>query len=178
MTPRAVIYLRVSTSRQVDGASLETQELMCQNWATTNGIIISRIFHDDGVSAKTMNRPSFNEMMTYLEENKGKVAYLVTYQTDRLSRNMEDFVLLRARLKKLGIEYKNTNSRAELNTPSDILVQNIEAAMAQHENQVKSERVTENMRKHALEGYRMSKAPEFKGRPQSCHSGSCGRCCR
>lgn len=159
MVKRAVIYLRVSTGKQVEGASLETQELMCQNWCTRNDIVIDRIFHDDGVSAKTLNRPAIKELLEYLRKNKGRITYLVTYQTDRLTRDAADFYALKLQLSQHGVEYKNANSSAGKNTASDELIQGLEAVIAQHDNKIKSERVTENMKRHANEGYRMSKAP-------------------
>lgn len=159
MIKRAVVYLRVSTGKQVEGASLDTQELMCQNWATRNEVVVDHIFHDDGTSAKTLNRPAIQELLTYCAKNKGRISYLVTYQTDRLTRNAADFYALKIQLSKMGIEYKNVNSSIGENTASDELIQGIEAVIAQHDNRLKSDRVTENMKRHAQDGYRMSKAP-------------------
>jgi len=65
---------------------------------------------------------------------------------------------LRARLSQLGVQYKNINSSAE-ESVNDELIQNIEAVLAQHDNKVKSVRVKDNMKHHAKDGYRMSKAP-------------------
>ncbi|MDB5182412.1 MAG: site-specific recombinase [Candidatus Saccharibacteria bacterium] len=155
---KAVIYLRVSTTKQVEGASLETQQMMCQEWASRNNVLVEKIYHDDGVSAKTLDRPAMKEMLAYLEANKGRIHYLITYQTDRLTRNATDFFALRTLLSKLGIEYKNINSSLE-DSVNEELIQNIEAVLAQHDNKVKSVRVKDNMKVHAKEGYRMSKAP-------------------
>ncbi len=155
---KAVIYLRVSTTKQVEGASLETQQMMCQDWASRNNVLVEKIYHDDDVSAKTLNRPAMKEMLAFLENNKGRISYLITYQTDRLTRNATDYFALRTRLSQLGIEYKNTNSSLE-DSVNEELIQNIEAVLAQHDNKVKSVRVKDNMKAHAKEGYRMSKAP-------------------
>ena len=155
---KSVVYLRVSTNKQVEGASLDTQQKLCQEWSYRNDVLVEQIFHDDGVSAKTLDRPDMKRMLDYLEKNKGHIDYLVTYQTDRLTRNATDFFALRTRLSQLGIEYKNINSSKE-ESANEELIQNIEAVLAQHDNKVKSERVKDNMKLHAKEGYRMSKAP-------------------
>ena len=155
---KSVIYLRVSTTKQVEGASLDTQQKMCQDWASRNDVLVKEIYHDDGVSAKTLDRPAMKEMLAYLEANKGSINYLITYQTDRLTRNATDFFTLRTLLHKLGIEYKNINSSLE-DSVNEELIQNIEAVLAQHDNKVKSVRVKDNMKAHAKEGWRMSKAP-------------------
>jgi site-specific DNA recombinase len=156
---KAVIYIRVSTTKQViQGASLDTQQMMCQDWASRNNVLVEKIYHDDGVSAKTLDRPAMQEMLSYLRSNKGRIDYLVTYQTDRLSRNATDFFALRTLLSQLGIEYKNINSSID-ETPNDQLIQNIEAVLAQHDNTMKSTRVKDNMKRHARSGFRMSIAP-------------------
>ncbi len=155
---KAVIYLRVSTTQQVEGASLDTQQKLCQDWASRNDVLVKEIYHDDGVSAKTLDRPAMKEMLTYLEANKGNIHYLITYQTDRLTRNATDFFALRTLLSKLGVQYKNINSGVE-DSVNEELIQNLEAVLAQHDNKVKSVRVKDNMKAHAKEGWRMSKAP-------------------
>lgn len=155
---KAVIYLRVSTTKQVEGASLDTQQKLCQDWASRNDVLVKKIYHDDGVSAKTLDRPAMKEMLAYLEDNKGQVQYLITYQTDRLSRNATDFFALRTLLYKLGVQYKNINSGIE-DSDNEELIQNLEAVLAQHDNKTKSTRVKHSMKIHAKEGYRMSKAP-------------------
>lgn len=155
---KAVIYLRVSTDKQVDGASIDTQRMMCQEWASRNNILVEETYHDDGVSAKTLDRPDMKKMLRYLEDNKGRISYLITYQTDRLTRNATDFFALRTLLSKLGVQYKNINSGIE-ESVNEELIQNLEAVLAQHDNRLKSVRVKENMQVHAKQGFRMSKAP-------------------
>ena len=155
---KAIIYLRVSTGKQVDGASLEVQQRMCQEWAVRNNLLVDKIYHDDGVSAKTLERPELKKMLKYIGDNKGRISYLVTYQTDRLSRNVADFYTLLALLAKQGVEYKNVNSSIETDVNNELIL-GIEAVLAQHDNKVKSVRTKDNMKAHAKNGYRMSKAP-------------------
>ena len=156
---KAIIYLRVSTGKQAtEGASLDVQKKMCQEWAFRNDLLVDKIYHDDGASAKTLERPELKKMLEYINENKGRISYLVTYQTDRLSRNVSDFYALLALLAKQGVEYKNVNSRIEADINNE-LVLGIEAVMAQHDNKVKSVRVKDNMKAKAKSGYRMSKTP-------------------
>ncbi len=131
---------------------------MCQDWAVRNNLLVDKIYHDDGVSAKTLERPELKKMLKYISENKGRISYLVTYQTDRLARNVADFYALLALLAKQGVEYKNANSNIETDINNE-LVLGIEAVMAQHDNKVKSVRVKDNMKAKAKSGYRMSKAP-------------------
>ncbi len=54
----AIIYTRVSIEEQAKhGYSLSKQELECKNFAVRNGYDILKIFKEEGVSAKSTNRP-------------------------------------------------------------------------------------------------------------------------
>lgn len=155
---RAVIYARVSTAQQVDGASLDNQEERCQEWSLRHGILVKRTFREEGASAKTANRPVLKEMLQYLRTNGKQIDYLLIYEVDRLARNMEDFMAITAELRKHRIELKDPSSNLEGNK-SDKFLGMMKAMMAELDNDVKSERVVDNMRRHAHDGYRMAKAP-------------------
>jgi site-specific DNA recombinase len=68
----AVLYLRVSFRRQVEGTSLATQEATCREWCRRHGMTVDNLFVDRGESAKTTDRPAFQEMMRYLHRSKGR----------------------------------------------------------------------------------------------------------
>lgn len=155
---RAVIYIRVSTAQQVDGASLDTQEERCNEWALRNGVLVTRTFREEGVSAKTANRPILQEMLSYINDNQKNLNYLIIYEVDRLSRNMEDFMAITTSLKKYKIELKDPTSSLE-GSKSDKFIRYFKAMAAEVDNDVKSERVIDNMKRHAMDGYRMAKAP-------------------
>ena len=59
MNPKtAIIYVRVSTSEQADrGVSLDNQERACHDWAFRNQVQTLKVFREEGISAKTLNRP-------------------------------------------------------------------------------------------------------------------------
>ncbi len=155
---RALVYVRVSTAQQVDGVSLDNQEERCQEWAFRNGILIKRTFREEGVSAKTTNRPILQEMLRYINQHGKDIDYLLIYEIDRLARNVEDFMTISSELRKQKIELKDPSSSVETNK-SDKLLRYFKAIAAEVDNDVKSERVTDNMKKHASSGYRMAKAP-------------------
>lgn len=155
---RAVMYVRVSTHQQVDGASLDNQEERCQEWALRNGVLIMRTFREEGVSAKTANRPELQNMLRFLNEHGKEINYLIIYEVDRLARNMEDFMAISAELRKHKIALKDPSSNLE-GGRSDKFLSMMKAMIAELDNDVKSERVVDNMRRHANEGYRMAKAP-------------------
>ena len=159
MLKQAVTYIRVSSDRQVEqGTSLDNQERMCGEWASRNGVTVLRTFREEGVSAKTLNRPEIQKLIAYGEENSSEIDYLIVYQIDRLSRNMGDFMELVKFTAKHKVELRDSTSHLESNE-SDELIQGMQALMAQHDNRLKSKRVTENMKRHAGNGFRMHQAP-------------------
>ena len=65
-TLKGIIYYRVSTEDQAQsGVSLEQQKNACLEYAQKYDIEVSEIFHDDGVSAKTIDRPGLIELLSY-----------------------------------------------------------------------------------------------------------------
>jgi DNA invertase Pin-like site-specific DNA recombinase len=160
MQPRhGIIYVRVSTADQADhGVSLDTQERACGDWAFRNQVQVLRTFREEGKSAKTLNRPEMQSMLAYLKEHAQDVDYVIVYQIDRLTRSSFDFTDLMRLLAKYGIELRDSASNI-VASESDELIQSIHAALAQYDNKLKSRRVTDNMKRHTAEGYRMHQAP-------------------
>ena len=98
--PRAVIYVRVSTSDQVENYSLETQENECSNYCERQGLAIDRIYREEGESAKTVNRTELQEMLRYLSSNakKREITHVVVYRVDRLAREVGGHHAIKATL--------------------------------------------------------------------------------
>ena len=79
----AVIYVRVSTQRQVSqGASLETQERDCRAHCARNGWHVVRLFREEGESAKSADRPQLQELLTFCR-SRPRPDYVVVHHVDR-----------------------------------------------------------------------------------------------
>lgn len=64
----AVAYLRVSTDEHANSAlSLPSQEKTCESVARAKQLPILRTFTDPGESARTADRPAFQEMVRILQ---------------------------------------------------------------------------------------------------------------
>ena len=55
MNKRAIIYLRISSDKQIDNTSLETQEKISRTYCETEGFEIVEITKNEAVSAKETN---------------------------------------------------------------------------------------------------------------------------
>lgn len=155
----AVIYTRVSTEEQAKhGFSLTKQEIECKNYGTRNGYEILKIFKEEGVSAKTTNRPQLQNLIRYCIENKKSIDSIIVWRFDRFTRKLEDQIALFDKLQKYGIKVISATENNEENATGN-LMRNIIGSFAQYENDVKSERVKAGMQQAFLEGNWLWKAP-------------------
>ncbi len=98
----AVIYCRVSTKEQTKNLSLATQRKACVDYCQTHGIEVARVFVEEGESAKTADRPAFQNLLAYCRQRKGKVQCVVVYSLNRFSRDKFSHYTVRALLSGLG----------------------------------------------------------------------------
>lgn len=156
---RAVIYCRVSTKEQVDeGNSLVTQEKSCIDYAVKGGYETSKIYIEQGESAKTSNRTELQKMLAYCSDKKNYVSAIIVYKIDRLSRNTYDYGSLKVYFKKYGIEIKSVSENLE-DTPTGNLMETMLSGFAQFDNDVRAERCAGGMKQAVREGRWVWKGP-------------------
>ncbi|MFA4942626.1 MAG: recombinase family protein, partial [Patescibacteria group bacterium] len=156
---KGIIYYRVSTEDQAQsGVSLEQQKNACLEYAQKHNIEILEMFHDDGVSAKTIERAGLKELLKYCAKNSKKIDCVIVYKIDRLSRNVNDYTGILASLYKLKIKFISTTETVD-ETPSGKLVGTIVASVAQFDNDVRSERIASCMHERIKQGVWCFKAP-------------------
>lgn len=145
----AVLYIRVSTKEQTDNMSLPTQLKACEDYCARHGYAVVATFREEGESAKTADRTELQRMLSYCRTQKGRVGYVVVYSLSRFAREKYDHFALRAHLMSLGITLRSATEPID-DTSTGKLMEGILAAVAQHDNDVRSERVRAGM-KAALE---------------------------
>lgn len=156
---KGIIYYRVSTEDQAQfGVSLEQQKKHCLGYAQTNGIEIVKMFHDDGVSAKTTDRPSLQEMIKFCNQKGRGIDCVIVYKIDRLTRNVNDYTNIVILLNKLGIKLVSTTEAID-NSPIGKFIGNMMAANAQLDNEIKGQRVSACMQEKTEQGRWCWKAP-------------------
>ena len=98
---KAVIYARYSSDNQRE-ASIEGQIRECTAFAEKNGITVLRHYIDRAISAKTDNRPEFQNMIK--DSNKKLFDMIIVWKLDRFARNRYDSARYKAQLKKNGVK--------------------------------------------------------------------------
>ena len=144
--PRAIAYIRVSDARQIENTSLTGQEDTCREWLTRERIELERVFVDRGESAKSADRPAFQEMFRYLAAlAKGTISHVVVYKFDRFSRNVEDGAEYRMRLRKLGISLRSATEATD-DSPAGKFLTTMLSAAGQFDNDQRAERTLKGMK--------------------------------
>ncbi len=156
---KGIIYYRVSTEDQAqNGVSLEQQKKACLEYALNHDIEIVKLFHDDGVSAKTVNRKGLQELLSYCSKNYKNLDSVIVYKIDRLSRNVKDYATILMALEESKIKFISATETVD-KTPSGKLIGTIMASFAQFDNDVRSERVSSCMLEKIKQGIWCYKAP-------------------
>ena len=112
LSKHAVLYLRVSTTRQMDTAvdidadsnSISTQREFAVRRAQNVDAVVDREFVEPGNSAQTIDkRPVFRELLKYVAEHP-EVDYVIIYMRSRAFRNLADAVVTKRKLDRLGVK--------------------------------------------------------------------------
>src|SRR5207302_4922818 len=95
-TANGVIYCRVSSKEQIEGTSLESQEIACREYARTQNIKVLKTFVERGESAKAADRTQLVELIDFCRTSKDKVQALLVWKLDRFARNVSDHFNIKA----------------------------------------------------------------------------------
>ncbi len=130
----AVIYLRVSTSRQAtrngeaEGYSIPAQRDACTRKVADLGAEVVREFVDAGASARSADRDGLQALLAYVGD--GGVDYVVVHKLDRLARDRADDVMILAKIQTAGATLVSVTEQID-DTPAGMLMHNIFAGMAE-----------------------------------------------
>jgi site-specific DNA recombinase len=158
----ALIYLRVSTKEQAakvetaEGYSIPAQREACLRLISEKGWNVADQFVDAGESARSSDRPSLKAMLRRVAEED--VGAVVVHKIDRLARNIEDHVAIRAALRKAGVQLVSVTESIE-ETASGKLVEGIHALMAEFYSANLSSEIRKGMGQKAKMGGWPQRAP-------------------
>lgn len=101
MAARTALYLRSSKDRH--DVSVESQRRELKAFAEANDLLIVAEFADKAESAKTANRPAFQDMMAEVKSAKCRFKEILCFDTSRFSRRQYDAQMYKHLLKKRGV---------------------------------------------------------------------------
>jgi len=147
----AVIYCRVSSKEQVDGTSLESQEIACKEYALRHQLDVVRVFVERGESAKFADRTQLLEMLAFCHKREHGVKQLLVWKVDRLARNVGDHFNIKASLLKQDVKVVSVTEPIDAK-PEGKLLETILAGFAQFDNDIRAARTLQGMRRKIQEG--------------------------
>jgi site-specific DNA recombinase len=153
-----VIYCRVSSKEQVEGTSLESQEIACKQYARNHNIAVLQTFIERGESAKFADRTQLIELIDFCRNSKEKVRALLVWKLDRFARNVGDHFSIKATLMKYGVRVISVTEPIDAN-PEGKLMETILAGFAQFDNDIRAARTVQGMQRKMREGIFPWKAP-------------------
>jgi DNA invertase Pin-like site-specific DNA recombinase len=151
---KAIGYVRVSTDRQAEqGVSLEAQEAKIRAMATVQGAELFEVIVDGGESAKNLNRPGLQRLLTLVDG--GKVEGVIVAKLDRLTRSVKDLGNLLELFEKRGVALISVAESLDTASAAGRLVITIMAAVSQWEREAIGERTRDALRHKRTSGERV-----------------------
>jgi site-specific DNA recombinase len=155
---RVLGYVRVSTEEQAkEGSSLKLQPEKIRSYCDLYGLDLARIECDEGISAKTLDRPALATVLDDLE--RGRVDGVVIYKLDRLTRSLRDWSDLIDRFfsERAGRRLFSVNDSIDTRTAAGRLVLNVMMTVSQWEREVIAERTADAMQGKIRRGERAAR---------------------
>ena len=144
----AVIYARYSSDNQRE-ESIEGQIRECTAYAEKNGITIVKHYIDRAISAKTDNRPEFQQMIK--DSDKKLFDIVLVWKLDRFARNRYDSARYKTQLKKNGVKLMSATEIIS-DGPEGIILESVLEGYAEYYSADLSEKVIRGMTENALKG--------------------------
>ena len=141
-----IIYARYSSDNQRE-ESIDGQIRECKEFAEKNDIRIIDTYIDRALSAKTDNRPSFQQMIK--DSSKGLFDVIIVWKLDRFARNRYDSARYKAQLRKNGVKVISANENISEGSEG-IILESVLEGMAEYYSADLSEKVIRGLTENAI----------------------------
>lgn len=149
---RVAAYARVSTDRDDQANSFESQVKYFNDWITRQeGWNLVNVYADEGITGtSTQKREQFNQMIQ--DALSGKIDIILTKEVSRFARNTLDSISYTRKLKEHGVMVVFMLDGIDTSQPDAELRLTIMAALAQEESRKTSERVKWGQKRRMEQG--------------------------
>ena len=144
----AVIYARYSSDNQRE-ESIEGQIRECTAYAEKNGITVVKHYIDRAISAKTDNRPQFQQMIK--DSDKKLFDIVLVWKLDRFARNRYDSARYKTQLKKNGVKLVSATEIIS-EGPEGIILESVLEGYAEYYSADLAEKVVRGQTENILKG--------------------------
>ena len=159
----ALIYCRVSTTKETQETSLERQEEELLKFAFEQSYIVDQVFTDQH-SGYEMDREGLLELLNCVKSNKVNAVFV--QDETRLGRGHARIALLHV-MKKYGVEVFTLSDQGPiaLNDMDDMVLE-ILAVVEEYQRKIHNAKIKRGMRRAVENGYKPEKNLKGKGNPQ------------
>jgi DNA invertase Pin-like site-specific DNA recombinase len=171
---RAVIYLRVSSTRQVgrdydpEGISIPAQREACHRRAEQLGLTIVDEYVEPGRSGMEMSkRAAFQQMLTRIRDT-GDIDHVIVYKLSRMARNRVDDALVMADLRQRSVALISATESVD-NTPVGQLMHGILATFNEYQSRESGADIAYKMGQKARNGGTIRPCPARLPQPHRSH---------
>lgn len=157
---RAAIYARVSTDRQQQNQTIDSQLAALEHWVRQRGgeLPPEHIFKDEGYSGSRLDRPGLDALRDAAHD--AAFDTVVVLCPDRLARKYAYQVLLLEELRRTGCEVVFLQHPIS-EDPNDQLLLQIQGAIAEYERAVLGERFRRGKLQKARDGHYLATKPPY-----------------
>jgi site-specific DNA recombinase len=149
----AAIYARVSSERQRQDETIQSQTVGLRELAAQRGLLVSDdlVFEDEGFSGATLTRPALERLRDSAAE--GCFEVLLCHAPDRLARRYAYQVLLLEEFARVGVEVCFAKEPERGATPEDELLRQFQGMIAEYERAQIAERTRRGKLHRARTGH-------------------------
>jgi len=153
LTDKAVAYIRVSSSSQVEGHSLDAQERLYRDFSSSRGWDPIKVYREEGKSAfreSIKSRPSLRQLLE--DASKKTFDVVVVYALDRWSRNLKVTLETLALLGRYDVAFVSITENIDYSNPMGRFVIKMLGSIAELYSDSMGGRIGESMQQRALNG--------------------------
>lgn len=165
---QVVLYARVSSERQDVDLSISAQLKALREYAARHGYTVVREFVDEAESAKSADRPKFQEMVALGRRKPAPFQAILVWKLSRFARNREDSILYKSLLRKHGIQVISINEPVE-DSPTGRMLEGMIEVIDEFYSANLAQDVLRGMREAASRGYWVSATTPFGYRRIKVH---------
>lgn len=143
---KAIAYARFSSDMQRE-ESIDAQLRAIKEYCNKNKILLIEKFYDEGISGTTDERPQFQAMIKYTENND--IDYVIVHKLDRFSRSKYDSVIYKQKLRNNGTSVISVLENLD-DSPESLILESVLEGMSEYYSRNLSREVKKGLRENAL----------------------------
>lgn len=156
---KVALYARVSSEKQAEkDLSISAQLKALRAHAEKQGCQVYREFIDEAESARSADRPAFQEMIALTKGKEKPFSAILVWKLSRFARNREDSIIYKSLLKKRGVRVISINEQVD-ETAAGKLLEGIIEVIDEFYSLNLAEDTIRGLRENASRGFKNGSIP-------------------